>query len=79
LGSVLAWEPPHRLLVSWKVNPERVAPTEWEIRFEPEGEGTRVDFEHRGWERYEDGAEASSSYTRGWELILGRYAEAAAG
>ena len=72
---MLAWEPPRRLLVSWKVNAERVAPTEWEIRFEPEGEGTRVEFEHRGWERYEDGVEASANYDKGWEVILARYTE----
>jgi uncharacterized protein YndB with AHSA1/START domain len=75
-GTVVAWEPPRRLVVSWKVDPERTEPTEWEIRFEPEGEGTRVEFEHRGWERYEDGAELSGNYERGWEFILGLYAEA---
>ena len=74
-GDVIAWEPPHRLVVAWHVNKERAEPTEWEVRFEPDGEGTRVELEHRGWERYEDGAEAAASYNEGWDVVLDPYAE----
>jgi uncharacterized protein YndB with AHSA1/START domain len=74
-GTVLVWEPPRRLAVSWHVNPNRPTPTEWEVRFEPEGDGTRVDFEHRGFERYEDAAAVAASYTEGWDVVLGRFAE----
>jgi uncharacterized protein YndB with AHSA1/START domain len=74
-GEVVAWEPPRRLVISWHVNPERPAPTEWEVVFEPEGDGTRVEFEHRGFERYEDAAAASAGYDTGWDVVLGRFAE----
>jgi uncharacterized protein YndB with AHSA1/START domain len=75
-GTVLAWEPPHRVAVEWKVNPKN-PPTELEVRFSPEGEATRVDLEHRGWERYgEEAAESFGSYDSGWDFVLGRYAQA---
>ena len=50
-GTVDVWEPPHRLVISWHVNPEAPAPTEIEVRFIADGDATRVDVEHRGWER----------------------------
>jgi uncharacterized protein YndB with AHSA1/START domain len=70
VATVLAWEPPHRLVVAWKVDPERPA-TEVEVRFVPyeDGSGTRVELEHRGWA--DD--ESRGSYDQGWELVLGRY------
>ncbi|MGH3103175.1 MAG: SRPBCC family protein [Gaiellaceae bacterium] len=79
-ATVTVWEPPRRLVLSWKVNPEAPAPTEIEVRFEPEGDGTRVDLEHRGWERFGDQAEeARSGYASGWDAVLGLYAGAADG
>ena len=36
---------PHRVAFSWLVT----GPTEVEVRFAPEGGGSRVDLEHRGW------------------------------
>jgi uncharacterized protein YndB with AHSA1/START domain len=77
-ADIVAWDPPHRFLLSWRVNPAR-EPTEVEVRFEQEGEGTRVELEHRGWERVTDGpAEMRASYDTGWEHVLGEFAEAAA-
>jgi uncharacterized protein YndB with AHSA1/START domain len=76
-GTVLAWEPPHRVAIEWNVNPDNPA-TELEVRFTPEGEGTRVDLEHRGWERYGEAAQESfGSYNSGWDLVLGRYVDRA--
>ena len=76
-GTVLAWEPPRRLAIEWNVNPANPK-TELEVRFTPENGGTRVDLEHRGWERYGDEAhESFSSYNSGWDLVLGRYVQAA--
>jgi uncharacterized protein YndB with AHSA1/START domain len=75
-GRVLLWEPPHRLVLLW--NPAARAPTEVEVRFVAEGDATRVELEHRGWERYEAGAvEARRSYVEGWPYVLGCYAGAA--
>ena len=73
-ATVLAFEPPHRFVLEWKVNPNAVAATEVEVRFRPEGGGTRVDLEHRGWERLGGTADASrASYDTGWEFVLGEY------
>ena len=55
-GHVIEWQPPHRMLLAWQLDatysfkPELV--TEVEVRFSPEGEGTRVDFEHRNLDRF---------------------------
>jgi uncharacterized protein YndB with AHSA1/START domain len=76
---VTAWEPPHRLVLSWHVNAERAAPTEIEVRFAAEAEGTRVDLEHRRWERLgAEGQEARDSYQTGWDPVLARYVETVA-
>jgi uncharacterized protein YndB with AHSA1/START domain len=76
-ATVLAWEPPHRVVIEWQVNPANPA-TELEVRFTPEGDGTRVDLEHRGWERYGEGAQESfGSYDTGWDFVLSRYVEQA--
>ena len=48
----------------------------------PAGGGTRVDLVHSGWERFDDPQHATSSEyggERGWNQVLGRYAEAVAG
>ena len=74
-GTVLAWEPPHRVRIEWNVNPDNPT-TELEVRFTPEGDGTRVDLEHSGWEAYGERAqESASSYNSGWDLVLGRYVD----
>ena len=78
-GRVLAWEPPTRLLLAWKPNPERPAPTEVEVRFLAVEPGrTRVELEHRGWERLGDlAAQARDSYRDGWPTVLDAYAATA--
>ena len=77
-ATVTAWEPPHRLVLDWKVNPDWPAPTEVEITFTPAGGGTRLDLEHRGWERLGDIApESRASYNDGWVPVLDRFGQAA--
>lgn len=75
-ANVAVWEPPSRLVLEWKVNPEAVAPTEIEVRFTPEGEGTRVDLEHRGFEALGANAEkAHQDYANGWPTVFQAYVE----
>ena len=74
---VTAWEPPTRVVLAWQVNPDTPGPTEIEMRFTPEGDGTRFDFEHRGWEVLGAEAEkAAGQYEGGWVKVLGRYEQA---
>jgi uncharacterized protein YndB with AHSA1/START domain len=76
-GTILVWEPPSRIVISWELRPER-PPTEIEVRFTAEGDGTRVDLEHRGFERLGDEAvEVSAGYSEGWSKVLGQYADRA--
>jgi uncharacterized protein YndB with AHSA1/START domain len=76
-AKVLVWEPPHRFVIDWHVNSDN-PPTEVEVTFTSEGESTRVELEHRGWERYGDQAsDVSGGYNSGWESVLGRFVQAA--
>ncbi len=78
-GRVLVWDPPARLVISWKPNGNPQPPTELELNFRPEGSGTRVSLEHRGWERLGGNAQkARADYVEGWpKLFDARYGRAA--
>jgi uncharacterized protein YndB with AHSA1/START domain len=77
---VLAWDPPHRLVLAWHPTPEPTVSTEVEIRFHAIEGGTRVELEHRGWERLGDLAlTARIDYDQGWLPVLGFYQELAEG
>ena len=73
-GEILVWEPPHRLVHSWHLGGP--AATEVELRFRPEGDGTLIELEHRGWERHGDrAADLRMQYDSGWDFVFGeRYA-----
>ena len=68
-GRVTVWEPPRRLGYTWHLRADRSDATDVEIRFVPAGGGTRVEIEHRGWERLgaEPGRDWRDRNFGGWE------------
>jgi uncharacterized protein YndB with AHSA1/START domain len=77
-AAIIVYEPPHRVVLEWKVN-SAAPPTEVEVRFSPDGDGTRVELEHRGWEQYPTGGvDERGSYDTGWEHVLERFRKATA-
>ncbi|PRH88753.1 ATPase [Labrys okinawensis] len=82
---VLAYEPPHRVLLSWDISPRWQIETdpektsEWEVQFIAEtASRTRVELEHRKLERHGQGWEGERDAVasdQGWPLYLRRFAE----
>jgi uncharacterized protein YndB with AHSA1/START domain len=74
-GEVTIWEPPHRLGYLWHMRTERENATDVEITFVPRDDGTtRVEIEHRGWDRL--GPEWRARNERGWTTLIPYYEEA---
>ncbi|MFI5780614.1 SRPBCC family protein [Nocardia sp. NPDC051570] len=79
-GRVLAWEPPHRILVTWQINglwqfdPDPAHASEVEIRFTAEGpEQTVVELEHRHLDRLIEGQalrDVIAEQGGGWSTVL---------
>ena len=84
-ATVLAYEPPERVVFSWNISPYgQVEPdpskrSEVEVRFIAEDEQrTRVELEHRHLDRHGDGCEGARDGVAapdGWGLYLSRYAD----
>jgi uncharacterized protein YndB with AHSA1/START domain len=73
---VTAWEPPHRLQLSWHPGLPRMD-TEIELRFTGlSARCCRVDLEHRGWEVYlQEATQMRAGYTSGWETVWNLYVD----
>lgn len=73
-GRVLAWDPPNRFVMSWSPGGTTDKATELEVRFAPEGGGTRVELAHSGWEILgEQATESRAAYDGGWPGVLGEF------
>lgn len=73
-GTVLTWDPPNRIVHSWYPGRGEDTAQELEIRFQPQGSGTRVELVHTDWESLgEQAAEVFGNYDTGWDLVLGEY------
>jgi uncharacterized protein YndB with AHSA1/START domain len=73
IGRVTACEPPRLLVFTWRA-PEWEEQTEVEICFIPDGNGTRLELEHRGWESGARIRGRRDGYDGGWNTVLARYA-----
>ena len=81
---VLAYEPPDRVVFTWDISPywqvetDKAKTSEVEVRFVAESPGrTRVELEHRNFDRHGEGWEGvreAVDGNEGWPLYLQRYA-----
>lgn len=86
-GTVLVWQPPHRLVVTWQINgrweydPEPAHASEVEVRFTADGPGqTIVELEHRHLDRLVEGQAMHDAIGAGggWSGVLASYGKAVA-
>jgi uncharacterized protein YndB with AHSA1/START domain len=82
-GSILIWEPPQRFVFAWQITPDwhfqpdLAQSSEVEVTFTPESDGmTRVDLQHRNFERHGAGGEAMAmgvGSDGGWGMLMQLY------
>jgi uncharacterized protein YndB with AHSA1/START domain len=77
-GVITVWEPPRRLSYLWHLAADRADATEVEISFiAQDGASTRVQIEHRGWERLgARGPRRRDANRAGWDGVLPAYVAA---
>jgi hypothetical protein len=79
-GEVTVWKPPTQLAYLWHLRRDRADATEVEIRFLAQGAAaTRIEIEHRGWERLGNAGEEWRDRNRaGWQTLLPHFLAAIA-
>jgi uncharacterized protein YndB with AHSA1/START domain len=76
---VLECDPPERLAFSWSAGPGPVENTQVSFRLEPDGDGTRLFFEHCGFDLTQPfGDQAFKGAEFGWAKMLKQLADVAA-
>ena len=83
-AEIVEWEPPRRFVMAWKINaqwqyePDLAKASEVEVRFTPlAGGSTRVDLEHRHFERMGPGSETMRGMVDsegGWGQLMQLFA-----
>ncbi len=72
-GTVTDWEVAALVAFTWHPGHDADQATRVEVRFTADGDDTRVELTHTGWERRDPDARAR--YDSGWAYVLGRYTE----
>jgi uncharacterized protein YndB with AHSA1/START domain len=81
-GQILEWDPPHRFVIAWQIThewgyePDLARSSEVEVSFTPVTGGTRVDLEHRHFERMGpqgDAMRVGVGGPGGWPSLLDRF------
>ena len=70
-ANVREFDPPSGFVLEWLIG--EASGTEVEVRFAPEGQGSRVELEHRGFAV----PDSREKYAGGWDVVLAPYVEAA--
>jgi hypothetical protein len=84
-GRVIAWDPPRRFVLAWQIThewgsqPDLSRCSEVEVRFLSHvGRATRVELEHRHFDRHGSGGEAMRGVvdaSNGWTRVLGLFTD----
>ncbi len=78
-GTVTAWESPSRVAFTWRIHSQykidETVDSEVEVRFFADGDGTRVELEHRIAATDAEQIRASVDSPGGWGTLLGLYAD----
>ncbi len=70
-GTVLAWEPPHRVEFTWHPGENSSTAQRVELRFSAAADGTRLDLTQSGWENSgRDPKRLRRAYGIGWAYVL---------
>ena len=78
-GRVLAYDPPHFISLAWQIgadwrhDPDPAHGSIVDVRFTPEGDGTRVELTHHGFDRHPSGGDAVRAAVggpNGWTSVL---------